>query len=98
MCLGVPGQIITRWRADDGALLADADLPGEVRTRLGCVPHLEVGDVTIVHADYALDQGQRGRGQQDRGHDARRGAARRGTPPPGLALANHRKAEAKPSL
>ena len=31
MCLGVPGRIIERWQADDGALLARADFVGEVR-------------------------------------------------------------------
>lgn len=55
MCLGVPGRIIDRWQADDGALLAHADFVGEVRViRLNYLPDLAVGDYTIVHAGYAL--------------------------------------------
>jgi hydrogenase expression/formation protein HypC len=55
MCLGVPGRILDRWQADDGALLAHADFVGEVRViRLNYLPGLQVGDFTIVHAGYAL--------------------------------------------
>lgn len=55
MCLGVPGRIIDRWLAEDGALLAHADFAGEVRMiRLNYLPDLEVGDYTIVHAGFAL--------------------------------------------
>lgn len=57
MCLGVPGRIIDRWQADDGALLAHADFAGEVRViRLNYLPDLAVGDYTIVHAGYALNR------------------------------------------
>jgi hydrogenase expression/formation protein HypC len=55
MCLGVPGRILDRWQADDGALLAHADFVGEVRViRLNYLPDLAVGDYTIVHAGFAL--------------------------------------------
>lgn len=55
MCLGVPSQILERWQADEGALLAKADFTGEVRViRRNYKPDLEVGDFTIVHAGYAL--------------------------------------------
>lgn len=55
MCLGVPGLIIERWLAQDGALLARADFVGEVRViRLNYLPDLAVGDYTIVHAGFAL--------------------------------------------
>lgn len=53
MRLGVPGRIMKRWQAGDGALLANAVFAGEVRTRLNYVPDLDVGDFTIVHACYA---------------------------------------------
>lgn len=55
MCLGVPGRIVERWQADDGALLARADFAGEERViRLNYLPDLEVGDHVIVHAGFAL--------------------------------------------
>jgi len=55
MCLGVPGRILDRWTADDGALLARADFVGEERViRLNYLPDLAVGDYTIVHAGFAL--------------------------------------------
>ena len=55
MCLGVPGRIIERWQADDGALLARADFVGEVRViRLNYRPDLTVCEDTIVHAGFAL--------------------------------------------
>jgi len=55
MCLGVPGLIMERWQAADGALLAHADFAGETRLiRLNYLPDLQVGDFTIVHAGYAL--------------------------------------------
>ena len=55
MCLGIPGLIIRRWEQPDGAILAEADFAGEVRTvRLNYLPDLEVGDYTIVHAGFAL--------------------------------------------
>jgi hydrogenase expression/formation protein HypC len=55
MCLGVPGRILDRWQADDGALLAHAEFVGEVRViRLNYLPDLQVGDYTIVHAGFAL--------------------------------------------
>jgi hydrogenase expression/formation protein HypC len=57
MCLGVPGRIVDRWYADDGALLAHADFAGEIRViRLNYLPELAVGDYTIVHAGYALNR------------------------------------------
>lgn len=55
MCLGVPGRIIRRWVQADGAILAEADFVGELRTvRLNYLPDLQVGDFTIVHAGFAL--------------------------------------------
>ncbi|WP_395694999.1 HypC/HybG/HupF family hydrogenase formation chaperone [Nocardioides sp.] len=55
MCLGVPGRIVERWQADDGALLARADFAGEERViRLNYLPDLQVGDHVIVHAGFAL--------------------------------------------
>jgi hydrogenase expression/formation protein HypC len=57
MCLGIPGRIVRRWQAEDGALLAEADFLGEQRTiRLNYLPYLQVGDYTIVHAGFALTQ------------------------------------------
>ncbi|MDP2712121.1 MAG: HypC/HybG/HupF family hydrogenase formation chaperone [Solirubrobacteraceae bacterium] len=55
MCLGIPGRIVRRWVQDDGAILAEADFAGELRTvRLNYLPDLQVGDFTIVHAGFAL--------------------------------------------
>jgi hydrogenase expression/formation protein HypC len=55
MCLGVPGRIVRRWEEPDGAILAEADFSGELRTvRLNYLPDLQVGDFTIVHAGFAL--------------------------------------------
>jgi hydrogenase expression/formation protein HypC len=55
MCLGIPGRIERRWEAPDGAILADADFAGELRTvRLNYLPDLRVGDFVIVHAGFAL--------------------------------------------
>lgn len=55
MCLGVPGLILDRWTAADGAQLANADFVGEARViRLNYLPDLQPGDWTIVHAGYAL--------------------------------------------
>lgn len=55
MCLGIPGQIVRRWSEPDGAILADVDFAGTLRTvRLNYLPDLAVGDFTIVHAGFAL--------------------------------------------
>ncbi len=55
MCLGIPGLIVERWVRDDGAILAQADFDGELRTvQLNYLPDLQVGDYTIVHAGFAL--------------------------------------------
>lgn len=55
MCLGIPGRIVQRWEEPDGAILADVDFAGELRTiRLNYLPDLQVGDYTIVHAGFAL--------------------------------------------
>jgi len=55
VCLGIPGRIVRRWTADDGAILAEADFAGESRVvRLNYLPDLDVGDFTIVHAGFAL--------------------------------------------
>lgn len=55
MCLGVPGRILRRWVQADGAIVAEADFAGELRTvRLNYLPDLQAGDFTIMHAGYAL--------------------------------------------
>lgn len=60
MCLGIPGLIVRRWEEPDGAILAEADFAGELRTvRLNYLPDLQVGDHTIVHAGFALTRLER---------------------------------------
>lgn len=55
MCLAIPGEIMRRWTAADGAILAEADFAGERReVRLNYLPDLSVGDHVIVHAGFAL--------------------------------------------
>lgn len=55
MCLAIPGRIIDRWEEPDGAIVAEVDFAGEVRTaKLNFLPDLEIGDYVIVHAGFAL--------------------------------------------
>lgn len=54
MCLGIPGKVVRIWD-DRGTPMADVDFGGATKgVCLSCLPDLEVGDYTIVHAGFAL--------------------------------------------
>lgn len=54
MCLGIPGRVERIWD-DRGTLMAEVDFGGaSTQVCLECLPDLEVGDYTIVHAGFAL--------------------------------------------
>jgi hydrogenase expression/formation protein HypC len=56
MCLGVPGRIESVWQ-QDGTQMAIVDFGGvKKEICLAYVPHLQVGDWTIVHVGFALTQ------------------------------------------
>jgi hydrogenase expression/formation protein HypC len=56
MCLGVPGQVLRTWEAD-GTPMAEVDFGGVTKeVCLAYVPHVGVGDWTIVHVGFALTQ------------------------------------------
>ena len=58
MCLGIPGRIVERRAAAEGALAAGlVEFEGLRRTIcLELVPHAAVGDYVIVHAGIAISQ------------------------------------------
>lgn len=54
MCLGIPGRIAEIWE-ENGAAMANVEFPGETKkVCLAYLPHLQVGDYTIIHAGFAL--------------------------------------------
>ena len=56
MCLGIPGQITTRFE-DNGVLMGKVDFGGTGRTIcLAYLPEAEIGDYVIVHAGFAISQ------------------------------------------
>lgn len=56
MCLAVPGKLLEIWEKD-GARMATVDFGGvEKEVRLDFLPDIKVGDYTIVHVGFALQQ------------------------------------------
>jgi hydrogenase expression/formation protein HypC len=54
MCLGIPGKLIEHWD-EAGTRMGSVDFGGTTKTVcLACLPDLEVGEYTIVHAGFAL--------------------------------------------
>ncbi len=56
MCLGIPGQVISRYEVD-GLLMGKVDFGGIVKeVCLAYVPDIQIGEYTIVHVGFAITQ------------------------------------------
>jgi len=56
MCLGIPGLVIERF-AEHGILMGKVDFGGVIRrVCLECVPEIEIGEYTLVHAGFAISK------------------------------------------
>ncbi len=54
MCLGIPGRVTDVWD-ESGTRMGTVDFGGTTKTVcLACVPDMEVGEYTIVHAGFAI--------------------------------------------
>jgi hydrogenase expression/formation protein HypC len=54
MCLGIPGQVISRYEVD-GLLMGKVDFGGIVKeVCLAYVPDIQIGEYTIVHVGFAI--------------------------------------------
>lgn len=54
MCLGIPGKVIDIWE-ESGTRMGTVDFGGTTKTVcLACLPDMERGEYTIVHAGFAI--------------------------------------------
>jgi hydrogenase expression/formation protein HypC len=66
MCLGVPGELMTLDRPDDGGLPMGEVRFGGARKRvcLAYVPEAAIGDFVVVHAGFAISRMDRAAADQ----------------------------------
>lgn len=54
MCLGIPGKVIEVYE-ENGLMMGRIDFAGTIsKVCLACVPEIEVGQYTIVHAGFGI--------------------------------------------
>jgi hydrogenase expression/formation protein HypC len=57
MCLGIPGQVVTRHEATEELPFALVEFAGlRRRVCMACVPEVEPGDYVLVHAGIAISR------------------------------------------